>query len=259
MRARAALLAPALAAVLLGGGSADACAAPAPPARLAPGQHPYSSTVLGMRIGYLLYAPAGYGRDARRRWPLVVFLHGSGEKGEDPELLRAQPLPKTLAATTSFPALVLSPQLPRRIAWWSDVLGPLDALVRTITTRYAVDPRRVYLTGLSLGGFGTWAYALRHPARFAALVPIAGGYVQGSTAVPREICELRRMPIWAFHGLNDTIVRPYQSELLVRALRTCGSRVARLTLYRGVDHFGSWPRAYADPALWRWLFAQRRR
>lgn len=100
----------------------------------------------------------------------------------------------------------------------------------------------------SLGGFGTWLYGLRDPRRFAALVPIAGGYIQGSTAVPTDICALRRRPIWVFHGGDDTTVYPYQSEVLVRALRRCGSRVVRFTLYPGVDHMGSWPRAYTDPA-----------
>ena len=211
-----------------------------------------------MRVNYLLYAPAAYGRNPQRRWPLIVFLHGSGEKGDNPELLDAQPLPKTLAATTMFPALVFSPQLPPRLAWWSDLIEPVDALVQQLETRYAVDRRRIYLTGLSLGGFGTWWYGLHHPNRFAALVPIAGGYIQGSSSVPPDICVLRSMPIWAFHGALDTIVYPYQSETLVKALRACGSKVVRLTLYPGVDHFGSWPRAYADPALWKWLFAQRR-
>jgi len=231
---------------------------PAPPRFLRPGQHPYSWRAGTTRLNYLLYAPAAYAKDTKQRWPLIVFLHGSGERGTDPLLVEAQPLPKTLATTTSFPAVVLSPQVPPPYFWWSDLIEPVDLLVRQIETRYRIDPRRVYLTGLSLGGFGTWRYALQHPTRFAALVPIAGGYVQGSPEIPRNICVLRETPIWAFHGTADTIVYPYQSEILVKALRACGSKVVRLTLYPGVDHFGSWPRAYADPALWKWLFAQRR-
>jgi predicted peptidase len=228
----------------------------APPQQLVPGQHAYASTVGRQRVRYLLYAPAAYAKGTRR-WPLIVFLHGSGERGTDPSVLDAQPLPKTLARTTRFPAIVLSPQLPPPFVWWSDFVEPVDSLVSRLEAEYRIDPRRVYLTGLSLGGFGTWSYGLRHPERFAALVPIAGGYIQGSTVVSRGICRLRSMPIWAFHGAADTIVYPYQSEVLVRALRRCGSRLVRFTLYPGVDHFGSWPRAYADPALWRWLFAQR--
>ena len=228
---------------------------PAPPSRLLPGQHPYSSIVGEVRLNYLLYAPAAYGKDPARRWPLIVFLHGGGERGDDPALLTRQPLPKTLAVTTNFPAVVVSPQLPLRFTYWSDLIDPIDALVQRLERRFAIDPYRLYLTGLSTGGFGTWEYALRYPRRFAALVPIAGGYRQGG--VPHTICALRDVPVWAFHGASDTVVPPYDSEILVKALRACGSRVVRLTLYPGVDHYGSWPRAYADPALWRWLFSKR--
>jgi predicted peptidase len=230
----------------------------AQPQQLVPGEHVYSSTVGHVRVNYLLYAPAGYANRARR-WPLVVFLHGSGGIGTDPRVLEEHPLPQTLAATTRFPAVVFSPQLPPRFVWWSDLIPQIDALVRRFEARYRIDPQRIYLTGLSLGGFGTWSYALQHPRRFAALVPIAGGYIQGSSAVPADICALRRVPIWVFHGADDTVVYPYQSEVLVRALRKCGSRVLRFTLYPGVDHLGTWPRAYHDAALWRWLFAKRRR
>lgn len=242
-------------AVAAGGGTSATGSYPAPPARLRPGQHPYSSTVGLVRVNYLLYAPAAYGKDPKRRWPLVVFLHGGGERGDDLELLKRQPLPKTLAGTTTFPAVVVSPQLPLRLTYWSELIEPLDVLVQRLEKQYAVDRRRLYLTGLSTGGFGTWEYGLRHPKRFAALVPIAGGYAQGG--VPSTICGLRNVPIWAFHGALDTVVRPYQSEILVKALRACGSKVVRFTLYAGVDHYGSWPRAYADPALWRWLFSNR--
>jgi predicted peptidase len=244
--------------------SSGAGSYPGPPAALRPGQHAYSSTVRlktgeRVRIDYLLYAPAAAARHPERRWPLILFLHGSGEKGSDLSLVTRQPLPQTLAKTTSFPAIVVSPQLPLAVASWSSEIEPLDALLRTLQRRYQVDSERLYLTGLSLGGFGAWHYAFSHPRRFAAIVPIAGGYIQGSRAVPGNICALRRLPTWAFHGSADTVVYPYQSEVLVDALKHCGSKVARLTLYRGVDHFGSWPRAYSSKALWRWLFAQRRR
>ncbi len=183
-----------------------------------------------------------------------MFLHGYGERGDDPKLLTAQPLPETLAHTTSFPAVVFSPQLPLQFNGWSEMIAPVDALLQRLTERYPIDTHRLYLTGLSTGGYGTWTYALRHPKRFAALVPIAGGYEQGG--IPPNICALRNTPIWAFHGALDTIITPYHSEVLVNALRACGSSVVRFTLYPGVDHFHSWTRAYADPGLWRWLFAQ---
>lgn len=237
---------------------------PVAPATLLPGQHLYSAGVRVrsaagssvFTINYLLYAPAAYRRTPKRRWPLIVFLHGGGERGADPRQLMAQPLPKTLARTLWFPALVFSPQLPLRFTFWSDLIEPVDALVRRLEARYRIDRGRVYLTGLSTGGFGTWEYGLRYPHRFAALVPIAGGY-PGVAGVPAGICELRRVPIWAFHGAADTTVPPYQEEALVRALRRCGSEVARFTLLAGTGHAGSWVRAYSDPALWRWLFSKR--
>lgn len=238
---------------------------PLAPSRLVPGQHPYSAgveIVAGARarivqLNYLLYAPAAYRRDAGRRWPLIVFLHGGGERGDDPRLLTAQPLPETLAKTTAFPAIVVSPQLPLSYTFWTDLIEPVDALVRRLARRYPIDRQRVYLTGLSTGGFGTWQYGLEHPHRFAALVPIAGGY-PGTFGVPAGICALRDVPIWAFHGKADTTVLPYQEEALVKALRRCGSTVVRFSLLTGVGHSGSWHRAYADPELWRWLFSQRR-
>jgi predicted peptidase len=117
---------------------------PAPPARLLPGQHAYSSIVGRVRVNYLLYAPSAYGKDRARRWPLIVFLHGGGERGDDPELLTRQPLPKTLAVSTSFPAVVVSPQLPLRFTYWSDLIDPVDALVQRLERRYAIDSRRIY-------------------------------------------------------------------------------------------------------------------
>jgi predicted peptidase len=237
---------------------------PVAPARLLPGQHPYSAgvrvTTSGharvVQVNYLLYVPAAYGRHPKRRWPLIVFLHGGGERGNDLRLLTNQPLPKTLARTTRFPAIVVSPQLPLRFTFWSNMIDPVDAVVRRLAARYTIDRRRLYLTGLSTGGFGVWEYGLRHPHRFAALVPIAGGY-PGTSGPPAGICALRNLPIWAFHGAEDTTVLPYQEEALVKALRRCGSRVARFTLLAGVDHSGSWVRAYKDASLWRWLFAKR--
>jgi predicted peptidase len=160
---------------------------------------------------------------------LIVFLHGGGERGDDPRLLTAQPLPETLAARTSFPAIVFSPQLPLRFAFWTDLIEPVDALVGRLARRYAIDPRRLYLTGLSTGGFGTWEYGVRHPRRFAALVPIAGGF-PGTSGVPRGICVLRKVPIWAFHGAADPIV-PEWATLSLEGRENVTRRV-----YPGLRH-----------------------
>ena len=107
----------------------------------------------------------------QQRWPLIFFLHGSGERGDDVEQVKAHGLPKLLEQQPEFPAIVVSPQCPRDTAWIAETEA-LDLLFDEITARYAIDPGRIYLTGLSMGGYGAWHYAVLHPQRFAAVVPI---------------------------------------------------------------------------------------
>jgi predicted peptidase len=134
------------------------------------------------------------------------------------------------------------------------MIDPLDALLDQLQAIYAVDPKRIYLTGLSMGGYGAWEFALRYPGRFAAVVPIAGGY-EGMRSVPENICDLQSVPLWVFHGASDTTVPPSESQVLVDALGACGGDV-RFTLYPGADHESSFYQAYADPELYRWLADQ---
>ena len=223
--------------------------APATDNPLKLGQHAYafqSSTKTEIR--YLMYIPENY--TPEKNWPLILFLHGSGQTGTNIERLKEEPLPKTLDTQTDFPFIVISPQLPA--GYWSTYIDPLDELLDSIQGTLPVDPNRFYLTGLSLGGFGTWEYALRHPDRFAAIAPIAGGYLFQSHDVPDDICKLKNLPIWAFHGAQDTLVEPYQSEVLIIALQSCGGN-AKLTIYPEAGHEASWRNAYADPALYEWL------
>jgi len=228
------------------------------------GQHPYTATVQiedeshttqTVQVNYLLYLPESYGRDPQHRWPLILFLHGRGERGDDLELLKKHPLPKILEQQSGFPAVVISPQQSLQRLSWSDMIDPLNALLDQIQGKYSIDPQRVYLTGLSMGGFGAWEFALRYPTRFAAVVPVSGGYREGSRVAPENICDLKDVPIWVFHGGSDTIVPSFHSEILVEALQACGSNV-RFTLYAGAEHEDGFLRAYADPELFAWLFAQ---
>lgn len=208
------------------------------------------------KVNYLLYLPGSYGKDPQVRWPLILFLHSRGERGDDLEFLKRHPLPKILDQETGFPFIVVSPQLSLDKLWWSDQIDPLNELLDQIEASYSVDPRRVYLTGLSMGGFGAWEFALRYPGRFAALVPIAGGWKEGRREVPADICRLEDLPIWVFSGGQDTIVYPFQSAVLVDAIKACGGNI-RYTFYPDADHEGSWNRAYADPELYEWMLAQR--
>lgn len=231
--------------------------APATPPPLS-AQQPFSMTVQGRQseidVQGLLYLPQDYGRDAQRRWPLIVFLHGSGERGTDPQRLTSIGLPQILQSRSDLPFVVVSPQLPPGDAW-NDKGEMLDALVEWVEEQYAIDPQRIYLTGFSLGGFGTWALGLSSPDRFAALVPVAGGWEKSSDAVPPNICDLAAKPIWVFHGAQDETVKPFQSEVLVNALRACGSDV-RYTLLPKATHAAGGVLPYRDSELYEWLLQQ---
>ena len=228
------------------------------------GQHSYSRTVEldskdkiknGMTLNFLFYLPESYGKDHEKKWPLILFLHGMGEREDDLELLKKHPLPKTLDQQKDFPCIVVSPQLPLDKSLWDDFIDPLKELLDQIKTKYSVDTRRVYLTGLSMGGAGTWNFALRYPQYFAAIVPIAGAYKFRSKEIPDNLCDLKGLPIWTFHGGKDETVKAWQTEILVDALKACGSTI-RYTLYPEADHPQSWIQAYEDPELYTWLFAQ---
>jgi predicted peptidase len=198
------------------------------------------------RLKYLLAFPEGYEVGADR-WPLLVFLHGAGESGDDLEKVKAHGPPKLIAAgDRAFPCIVVSPQSPGR-GWNPDVLA---ALVDEICREYRVDEDRIWLTGLSMGGFGTWALAAAKPDRFAAIVPICGG------GNPADANKLNGIPIWVFHGAEDKTVKLENSTKMVDALKAVGSDV-KFTIYPGVGH-DSWTETYANPELYDWLFAQKR-
>lgn len=227
------------------------------------GQHAYTTTVIitvtqsitkTEIIHYLLFLPGEYGKDITKRWPLILYLHGSGERGTDLNLLKTQPLPKTLEQQKDFPFIVISPQLINDGMEWSPMIRPLIELLKLIQRQYLVDQKRIYLTGVSMGGFGTWEFALRYPDRFAAIVPIAGGYIYQSNMVPANICDLKELPIWVFHGGLDDRVLPIQSEVLINALKECNGDI-RFTIFPDLGH-NVWNQAYADPEVWRWLLLQ---
>ncbi len=195
---------------------------------------------------YLLFLPKGY-RKSDARWPLILFLHGSGERGDDLALVKRHGPPKLVDANPDFPFILVSPQCPGYERWDTDMLA---ALLDDIQRRYAVDPDRVYLTGLSMGGYGTWKLAMEHPERFAAIAPICGG------GDPKQVDRLKNVPVWAFHGARDPVVPYEESEALVDALRKAEGDV-RFTLYPDATH-NSWTRTYRNQALYDWFLQHKR-
>lgn len=196
-------------------------------------------------MDYLLYLPKDYAE--KESWPLMLFLHGAGERGNDLERVKVHGPPKLMAAGKEFPMIVVSPQCPSNHWWRPD---ELNALLDEIVEKYKVDQDRIYVTGLSMGGFGTWALAAYAPERFAALVPICGG---GEAFATRRISHV---PVWVFHGAKDSVVPLSASETMVEAMRKAKGNV-KFTVYPDADH-DSWTETYNNPDLYTWLLEQKR-
>ncbi len=210
------------------------------------GQHPQAALDAdGYR--YQLFLPREAESDTQG-WPLMIFLHGSGERGADIDKMKVHGPPKRADTDPDFPFILISPLLPAEEDWdLTKLKRILDHAVRTLP----VDPDRTYLTGLSRGGHATWRWAAAEPERFAAIAPVAG---RGD---PSTACALKDLPVWAFHGDRDDVVPPEGSFAMARAIRACGGRISRLTIYPDLGH-NAWDPAYADPALYLWLLAHRR-
>jgi predicted peptidase len=218
---------------------------------------------------YQVYVPAGW--TAKKRWPVILFLHGAGERGDDGLIQTEVGIGAAIRRHTArVPAVVVFPQCLKN-RWWSEpdmqkvALSALDRAMR----EFNGDPDRVYLTGLSMGGYGAWAIARSNPGRFAALAPICGGVVPPSR-VPlpessqvskssdpyKDVAEkVGKTPVWVFHGGADPVVPVSESRKMVEALKAAGGQV-RYSEYEGVGH-NSWDRAYAEAEFFTWLLSQK--
>ena len=202
----------------------------------------------GTALSYLLHLPPGH-HEGPGGWPLILFLHGAGERGEDPQVVLREGLPKRLLAEPAFPAVVLMPQCAPKKSWL-DYAQALLELLDDAEKHLGTDPRRVHLTGLSLGGMGAWYLGARHAQRFASVVPICGS-VPPFQDFPGAVSALRDTPVWAFHGVEDPVIPVAHTLVMVETLRRAGGH-PRLTLYTDVGHT-AWHEAYADPALSGWF------
>jgi predicted peptidase len=182
--------------------------------------------------------------------PLVLFLHGAGERGDDLDLVAVHGPPKQAKAGRSLPFMLAAPHCPAD-SWWSWQLEALDALLDDLLKAHPIDPSRVYLTGLSMGGMGVWELAARYPDRFAALVPICG------SAGPWLAGRVAGLPVWAFHNEDDQAVPVTGTTKIIEVLRKHDGDV-RATINPTGGH-DAWTAAYDDPALYDWLLRQRRK
>jgi len=208
-------------------------------------KHFEAQVKVAAKIDYLLFLPQGY-EQSKEKWPLMLFLHGAGESGTDLAKVKTHGPPKIVETKPDFPFILVSPQSAGR-GWNSETL---NALLDDVIRNYKVDKSRVYLTGLSMGGYGTWSLAAAHPERFAAIVPICGG---GNTADAKKLATL---PIWVFHGAKDPTVPVQRSREMVEAIKAAGGNI-KFTEYPEAKH-DSWTETYDNPGLYKWLLEQKR-
>ncbi len=208
-----------------------------------------SSISQKVALNYRLYLPRNYEQQAE--WPLILFLHGRGERGNNLGLLNLTGLPKNIADGQDYPFIIAAPQCPPT-SYWTEELEALNALLDALIQKHKVDTSRIYLTGLSMGGTGTWFLAARYPQRFAAIAPICG---IGQTWAAQE--RLQHMPAWVFHGDADSVTSVKRSQEMVAFLQENGAPV-KFTVYPGVDH-DSWTATYNNPVLYTWFLSHQLR
>ncbi|MBP8125806.1 MAG: alpha/beta fold hydrolase [Caldilineaceae bacterium] len=205
-------------------------------------------------LTYWLHLPTGYGDDPDERWPLILFLHGAGERGDDAVLVKKHGIVRIADEQPDFPFVAVSPQCPLD-HWWSDFIPELAALLDEVQATHAVDADRVYLTGLSMGAFGSWHLATEYPERFAAAALICGAPPWHLDMASRAV-RVKDMPLWFFHGDADDVVSIVGSRAMVDAVHAAGGD-PQFTIYPGVAH-DSWTETYDNPALYEWFLSKER-
>lgn len=207
--------------------------------------------------GYLLFLPQGYDASPGKKWPLILYLHGVDLRGNSLGRLTMHGLPRLVEERPDFlPFIVVSPQCPddvwgEDILWWH-LTDSLGSLLDEVVATYPVDPDRIYLTGFSMGGYGTWLLASLYPERFAAIAPVSGG-----NDADTKICALKGVPVWAFHGDQDRVVPFEEAKTMVDTLKACGGDV-RFTVYSGIGHLDAGMRTFENPELYSWFLQHTR-
>jgi len=204
-----------------------------------------SDITVNVSLDYNIYFPSDYNK-SKDEYPLVIFLHGAGERGEDLNKVEIHGIPKLIKNGKEFPFITVAPQCPA-FQWWPEPLyvKALISLTEDIIGKYNVDINRVYATGLSMGGYGTLAIGRERPDLFAALIPVCGGMdMEGME-------RLKNIPIWLFHGDKDKVVPVENSQMIYDTLKPMNPKM-KLTIYKGVNH-NSWGLTYENDDIYDWL------
>lgn len=200
-------------------------------------------------LNYLVFLPQSY--DTSKKWPLILSLHGSGERGNNIDNVKKWGIHKILKENDNFPFVVVSPQCPAGEIWEMQFKALKD-LLNEMESNYNIDSERIYLTGYSMGGYGTWNFAILNPERFTAIVPISGGAIS-----PKKALRLKNVPIWVAHGDSDTDVQFEESKRIVDCLKVYNSNII-FRVYKGAGHEVC-TTAYEEPELFQWLLKQKRK
>jgi predicted esterase len=204
-------------------------------------------------LNYLLFMPRDTSEVINGKFPLIISLHGIGERGEDLWRVKGEGLPKILDGYNDFPFIVISPQCPSTTEWYYNdgIQQKVNKLIDSVIARYPVDTNRIYLTGFSMGGIGTLDLAIRYPERFAALLPIAFRIETGW-----NLCIIKDIPMWAFHGQHDPIIPLSSAQNVITALINCGGSPL-FTIYSDLFH-DAWTRTYNNTAVYDWLLTHQK-
>lgn len=224
--------------------------------------HKFSKTVT-KQIGceYLVSLPKNYDAKSKEGFPTILFLHGAGERGTNIWVATTHGPSKYAVDHPDFPFILITPQCPAGETWSTEVLS---ALLDEVTKKYRVDESRLYLTGLSMGGYGTWELALAYPEKFAAVAPICGGGNAGPIVLARNgydakrAAALKNLPFWVFHGAKDPVVPIEESEHLINALKQLKINELEFTVYPEAQH-NSWTETYNNPKLYEWFLKYQRK
>lgn len=198
-------------------------------------------------IRYWLFAPERY-KQIDQRWPIMIFLHGAGERGDDLELVKTHGPPKLVGRRTDFPFVLVAPQCAEDAHW---EVADIKALLDHLTDNPRLDSNRVYLTGISMGGYGTWDFLAEHSDLIAAAAPVCGG------GDPSKAVRFKDIPLWVFHGAKDDAVPLKESEQMIDAILVAGGK-PQFTVYASLGH-NCWDAAYDTEELYRWFLAQSKR
>ena len=210
---------------------------------------------------YLISFPANYDAGSKTGFPLILYLHGAGERGSDVWMPLVHGPSKYAAQQPGFPFIVVTPLCPAGLVWSNELLL---ALLEELAAKHRVNENRVYLTGISMGGYGAWNLGLTHPEKFAALAPICGGgerleilLAARGFAGPGKLENLQRLPVWAFHGAKDPVVPLDESERVIKALNEAKCKEVKFTVYPKAQH-DSWTETYNNPELYAWFLKHER-